>query len=228
LPPTTTTLPPNVEVVGPSPVPIEAVGARDGAATAVVQDRLTQLGFWNSASDGKYGLTTKQAVMAFQKYLGLDPSGKVDDVTAQFLTNFPEKAHGASDTGDLVEIDKTKQLLFIIRGGKTLLVLNTSTGNDQPYEEEDQNSPGEMVTGVALTPEGLWDVYRERPEGWWEGDLGQIYRPKYFRGGVAVHGSNSIPNHPASHGCVRVSVPAMDMIWAFDLMPKHSVVWVHS
>jgi peptidoglycan hydrolase-like protein with peptidoglycan-binding domain len=192
-----------------------------------VQERLSQLGFWNSASDGDYGLTTKQAVMAFQKYLGLPATGSVDQSTAEYLTQFPERAHGLADTGDLVEVDKAKQLLFFIRGGMTVLTLNTSTGSGLEYSEEDKNSPGVIQTGVAITPDGLWKVVRERPEGWWEGDLGQIYRPKYFRGGIAVHGSNAIPNYPASHGCVRVSVPAMDMIWAMDLMPKGITVWVH-
>ena len=84
----------------------------------------------------------------------------------------------------------------------------------QPYDEADKNTPGERQVGRGRSRrDGLHDVYRERPEGWWEGDLGQIYRPKYFVGGVAVHGSNSVPNYPASHGCVRVSVPAMDFIW---------------
>ncbi len=223
----TTTLAPNVEIVGAAAAPIPAVGTRSGAATVVVQDRLSQLGFWNAGSDGDYGLTTKQAVMAFQKYLGLPSTGAVDQATADYMTNFPERAHGSADTGDLIEVDKVRQLLFVVRGGLTVLTLNTSTGNGLPYEEEDKNTPGEMLTGVALTPDGLWKVYRERPEGWWEGDLGEIYRPKYFRGGIAVHGSNSIPNYPASHGCVRVSVPAMDMIWALDLMPKGLTVWVH-
>jgi peptidoglycan hydrolase-like protein with peptidoglycan-binding domain len=223
----TTTLAPNVEVVGPAAVQLEAVGTRDGAATALVQERLTQLGFWNSASDGKYGLTTKQAVMAFQKYIGLPASGSVDAATADYMTQFNERAHGTADTGNLVEVDKDKQLLFVVQNGMTVLVLNTSTATGQPYSEEDKNTPGEILTGVSITPNGLWKVNRERPEGWWEGDLGQIYRPKYFRGGVAVHGSNSIPNYPASHGCVRVSVPAMDMIWDLDLMPKGTVVWVH-
>ena len=231
LPPTTavptTTIAPNVEVIGASAVPLEAVGARDGAATAVIQQRLLDLGFWNGGADGKYGLTTKQAVMAFQKYIGLEATGKVDEQTAAFMQNFNERAHGTADTGDLVEVDKDKQLLFIVRAGKTLWTLNTSTGNGQPYTEEDKNSPGEFQTGVSITPNGLWKVNRERAEGWWEGDLGQIYRPKYFRGGVAVHGSNSIPEYPASHGCVRVSVPAMDFIWAQDLMPMRTVVWVH-
>ena len=126
-----------------------------------------------------------------------------------------------------VEVDKDRQLLFIVRDGMTIWTFNTSTATGQPYREEDKNTPGEFQEGVSITPNGLWKVNRERPEGWWEGDLGQIYRPKYFRGGVAVHGSNSIPNYPASHGCVRVSVPAMDFIWDQDLMPMKSVVWVH-
>ena len=82
--------------------------------------------------------------------------------------------------------------------------------------------------GDAVTPEGLFHTTRERPEGWWDGDLGQIYRPKYFVGGIAVHGMTSVPNHPASHGCVRLSTAAMDFIWDQNLMPLHIMVWVHS
>lgn len=223
----TTTIPRNVEVVGMAPAPLEAVGSRDGEATKAIQERLLQLGFWHSGADGQYGLTTKQAVMAFQKYIGLEATGKVDESTAAYLTNVAERAHGTADTGDLVEVDKDRQLLFIVRDGMTVWTFNTSTATGQPYHEEDKNSPGEFQDGVSITPNGLWKVNRERPEGWWEGDLGQIYRPKYFHGGVAVHGSNSIPNYPASHGCVRVSVPAMDFIWDQDLMPMKSVVWVH-
>ena len=51
--------------------------------------------------------------------------------------------------------------------------------------------------------------------------------PKFVVGGVAVHGSPSVPNYPASHGCVRVSVPAMDWIWDSGIMPMRTPVWVH-
>ncbi len=224
----TTTLPPNVEVVGAFPTPLEAVGQRSGEATKLIQMRLSQLGFWLSAADGKYGLTTKQAVMAFQKYIGLPATAEVDAATAAYLTNFPEKAHGLTDSGTLVEVDKARQLVFIVVDGKTQWAFNTSTANGKPYEEEDKNTPGEIIKGVAITPDGLFKVNRERPEGWWEGDLGEIYRPKYFNGGIALHGSNSIPNYPASHGCVRLSVPAMDFVWASGLVPKGMTVWVHS
>jgi len=220
-------MPPSYEPIAALDVPLAAVGSRGGAETARVQQRLLDLGFWLTAADGEYGLTTRQAVMAFQKYLGLPADGAVNSDTAAYLTALTEQAHGQADAGTLVEIDKTRQLIFVVVDGKTQWIFNTSTGNGQEYQEEDQNSPGEVVKGVSLTPDGLHRVNRERPEGWWEGDLGQIYRPKYFVGGVAVHGSNSVPNYPASHGCVRVTVQAMDFIWETGLMPMSLPVWVH-
>ncbi|NND75602.1 MAG: murein L,D-transpeptidase [Ilumatobacter sp.] len=214
-----------VPVVDP---PLAAIGTSDGDEAARIQARLIELGFWVSGADGDYGLTTRQAVMAFQKYMGFnDPDGKVDEPTAAALTNMDLRPVSRANSGTLVEIDKGKQLLYFVIDGKTEWVLNASTGNGQSYTEPDQNTPGEIISGVSLTPSGLHNVNRERPEGWWEGDLGEIYRPKYFVGGVAVHGSNSIPNYPASHGCVRVSVPAMDWIWESGIMPMDSPVWVH-
>jgi hypothetical protein len=228
-----TTVPPppppptNIVVVDPVVPPLAAVGTRSGGETTRIQQRLTQLGFWLSAADGQYGLTTRQAVMAFEKYMRFEADGKVDQRTADALSAMTTRAVGRADAGTLVEVDKARQLLFFVVGGRTEWILNVSTGNGEPYTEVDKNSPGEVITGVSITPSGLHAVNRERPEGWWEGDLGEIYRPKYFVGGVAVHGSNSIPAYPASHGCVRVSVPAMDWIWESGIMPLRTPVWVH-
>ena len=220
------TLPSIVEVVGPSSINIVGVGKDDGPDTADAQRRLTELGFWTGDADGNYGFATTQAVMAFQKYLGLNPSGKLDNDTASWLTAFPEKAHGAADDGTLVEVDKTKQLLFIIQDGKTIWTFNTSTGSGIAYSATNRNTGG-TETGDAVTPNGLWKTTRERPNGWWEGDLGDIYRPKYFHDGAAIHGMTRVPNYPASHGCVRLSTMAMDFIWADNLVPLGTPVWVH-
>jgi peptidoglycan hydrolase-like protein with peptidoglycan-binding domain len=228
--PPATTLPPgprNIEPASPADAPFSAVGSRSGGETARIQQRLIDLNFWTGAVDGGYGLTTEQAVMAFQKYTGLATSGSVDGATAAALTAATEQARSTADAGTLVEVDKTKQLLFFVVDGKTQWVFNTSTANGKAYEETDKNTPGEIIKGVAITPNGLHSVYREKPEGWWDGDLGRIYRPKYVIGGVAVHGSSSIPNYPASHGCIRVSVPAMDYIWDSGMMPMGIRVWVH-
>ena len=224
---TTTTLAPGVVPVAAPPEPIVPVGTRSGSDTAKAQWRLLELGFWVQNADGDYGLTTRQAVMAFQKYYNLQTDGVLGEETAHWMTAITERPRARADAGTLVEIDKAKQLLFFVIDGRTEWILNTSTGNGEPYEEEDKNTPGEVITGVSITPNGLHKVYRERAEGWWPGDLGEIYRPKYFSGGAAVHGSNSIPDYPASHGCVRISVPAMDWVWDINLMPKNIPVWVH-
>jgi lipoprotein-anchoring transpeptidase ErfK/SrfK len=39
-----------------------------------------------------------------------------------------------------------------------------------------------------------------------------MYKPYYFRGGYAIHGSPSVPGYPASHGCVRVTNADMDFL----------------
>ena len=224
----TTTIPDTIREVEVMAEPLQAIGTSSGSEAARVQMRLLELGFWVSGADGDFGVTTRQAVMAFQKYMGFDdPSGSVDEQTAQALTSETVRPHARANSGTLVEVDKGKQLLFFVIDGKTEYILNASTGNGEEYTEPDQNTPGEIISGVSLTPSGLHEVDRQRAEGWWEGDLGRIYRPKYFVGGVAVHGSSSIPNYPASHGCVRVSVPAMDWIWETGIMPMNSSVWVH-
>ena len=64
-------------------------------------------------------------------------------------------------------------------------------------------------------------------EARYESTLGILYRPRFIVGGVAVHGYSSVPNYPASHGCIRVSNSAMDMIWGQNIMPMGSRAWVH-
>jgi len=223
--PTTTTTPPEVSVLDR---PLVAVGSSDGEETVRVQTRLLELGFWHLGADGDFGHTTKQAVMAFQKWTGLETSGRVDEATAVALTSATARPTGqSSESGVVVEVDKDRQLLFIMNNGRLAWALNTSTGSGQYYLELNQKDPTKWELGRSVTDSGRFKVNRERPEGWWEGDLGEIYRPKYFNGGIAIHGSRSIPDYPASHGCVRVSTAAMDMIWASGLVPKGTAVWVY-
>ncbi|MEY3340543.1 MAG: hypothetical protein RLZZ269_454 [Actinomycetota bacterium] len=207
---------------------IAAVGSRSGEETARIQQRLLEAGFWLVAVDGEYGHTTKQAVMAFQKFYGLKATGKVDDNTALALTQVATWPQARSnDPGTTVEVDKDRQILMVVVNGRVLWVLNTSTGSGQWYLEQNQKDLTKWELGRSITDSGRFKINRERSNGWWAGDLGEIYRPKYFNGGIAIHGSRSIPNYPASHGCVRVSTAAMDMIWETGILPKGTPVWVY-
>lgn len=206
---------------------ISAVGQRSGLSTEAAQQKLIDLGFWLANVDGIYDNTTRQAVMAFQKYYRLRPTGMINEATAWLLDRQQIRPQALSFEGSQAEVDKTRQLVFLVHNGETVFVLNASTGDDREYTEPDGNSPGVMITGKAITPVGKFKINRERPDGWWVGDLGQIYRPKYFSGGVAIHGSYSVPAYPASHGCVRVSTAAMDMIWDLNLLSRGTTVWVY-
>ena len=110
------------------------------------------------------------------------------------------RSAGQSTSGDRMEVDLTKQLLYVIRGGKTVWTVNTSTGSGAFYDEPNQKDGG-RISGTAITPVGTFHVYREFSDGWEPGQLGDLYRPKYFTGGVAVHGA---PADPERAGVARV------------------------
>jgi hypothetical protein len=42
-------------------------------------------------------------------------------------------------------------------------------------------------------------------EGRRQSALGGMYDPIYINQGIAIHGALTVPDHPASHGCIRVS-----------------------
>jgi lipoprotein-anchoring transpeptidase ErfK/SrfK len=84
----------------------------------------------------------------------------------------------------------------ISRRGADLRILPISSGSGEFFTEGG-------VTRQAITPTGRFTVHR-KIEGWRKSPLGSLYYPNYIYGGVAIHGSPSVPAHPASHGCIRI------------------------
>lgn len=121
--------------------------------------------------------------------------------------------------GHVVEINKSNQTLLIVDSGVVRRIFNTSTGSNQRYY-----SVGRWH--VARTPSGSFRVYR-RVSAWDRGHLGSLYRPQYFNSGIAVHGYTSVPSTPASHGCARVSLRAMDNLWGARGMRVGTTVLVY-
>ena len=210
----------------PNPVAGITIGSSP-AAVANAQTRLRDLGFWNAGSDGNYGSTTTQSVLAFQFLNGLPTTGKIDELTASRINTslcVPSPSLGG---GDYLEVDKGHQVLLIVRGGQTVWVVHVSTGGNYTYDEPDKKNPGQRSTGTAITPTGSYRIYRTVDEPRYEGTLGTLYRPRFVVGGVAVHGAPNVPNYPASHGCIRVTNLAMDMIWGDNWLPMGSRVIIH-
>jgi len=204
---------------------IAAYPGEQGDHVRAIQQRLTSLGYWMGPIDGHTGSLMTQAVMAFQKYSGLPRTGIADQITVDALSIAPAPV-ARTTTGNIVEIDKPRQIIFVVQNGKTVAVFNSSTGSNVPFRE--RVAGGRVATGDAVTPVGRFTITRELTNGWRTSDLGQLWRPKYFTSsGIAVHGATSVPAFPASHGCARVSVPAMNFIWDANLMPKGIAVWVY-
>ena len=195
-------------------VPTLRLGSR-GSSVLVLQRRLSSLGYWLGRPDGTFGDSTQQAVYAFQKAAGLGRDGAVGPTSAAALAR-AVRVRPRSTSGNLVEIDIKRQLLMIVRHGKLLAVLNTSTGGGYTYG----------VSAVATTPKGNFHIFRQ-VNGLDVAPLGGLWRPKYFVGGVAIHGYAEVPPTPVSHGCVRVSDEAMNWIWAANNMPLGTRVWVY-
>lgn len=184
----------------------------------MLQRRLTELGYWDGDPVGQFGLLTMHAVIAAQKAAGLSRDGVVGPLTEAALER-GVRPNARSSSGVVLEIDLTRQLLLYAVDGTPRWVFSVSTGSGGTYWMRG-------TARLAVTPVGVFRLYRE-VNGSDVSPLGVLWRPKYFVGGVAIHGYYSVPAYPASHGCVRVSNAAMDFIWQDGLAPLGTTVWVY-
>lgn len=165
---------------------------------AAAQRTLADLGYYLGPTDGRRGPALRSAVMAFQKVQGLGADGVIGAATLKALEAPKKPVLKASSPSNRVEVDLTKQVLYVVKGGAIARILPVSSGNGASYKQKNG------ATARSLTPVGWYKIQR-RIVGERKADLGTLYDPQYFHQGWAIHGSNSVPAVPASHGCVRVS-----------------------
>lgn len=197
---TTTTAPPSTE-------PELLQSGVEGPRTQKLQEDLKRLGFDPGDPDGQFGTKTTQAVWAFQALDGLAKDGVVSPQLADQIAAAPPIEMLRPDLGPThTEVDLDRQVLLVWGDGALELVTHVSSGSGVAYCEQGSGpnaTPGQEYCGDALTPEGDYR-YQRRIEGERHAALGVLYSPVYFNGGIAVHGAPSVPDHPASHGCVRI------------------------
>lgn len=189
-----------------------------GPQVLALQQKLLGLGYWLSTPDGSYGVTTQQAVIALQKAAGLGRDGIAGPATMAALARGVQPSP-RSTSGHVIEIDKARQLLLVVTNGHLDETIATSTGSYAPYTSQGQQY-------IAATPNGHFTIFRQ-VDGVDPGPLGSLYRPKYFNGGIAIHGYTDVPAEPASHGCARVSNPAIDFLWNSGAAAIGTAVWVY-
>ena len=185
-----------------TPPPGLGTGAR-GAEVAALEKRLETLLYDVGKVDDLYDQNTAYGVMAFQKVHGMARTGRAtDDVIAALATAKQPAALVPNGGDNRVEIDIPRQVLFLYKSNTLQKILTISSGNNKRFCSEGW-------CRRAVTPGGSYGFYRQG-RGWETGPLGSLYNPIYFNGGIAVHGSKSVPAQPASHGCIRIPMSAAE------------------
>jgi hypothetical protein len=172
-----------------------------GPSVLALNQALGRLHIGIGAVDSSFGLDTRDAVVAFQKLHGLTRTGSVDARFWRVLST--ASAPRPRYPGDHIEVSKPLQVLFVVRGGRVVLVSHVSTG------------------ATGNTPSGRWHVYGKVP-GWLPDGM---FDSSFFLRGFAIHGYPSVPVYPGSHGCVRVPVWLAPRIYGYD--PPGSTIYIY-
>lgn len=218
--PSTTTLDPTTTTtVPPEPPPPPGLGPGDtGPAVQDLEQRLSALHYEVGDVDDSYDRETAHGVTAFQKVNDLERSGRATDdvVAAVAASTSPPPALVPGGGDNRVEIDLNRQVLFLYEADALYKVLPVSTGSNSRFCSQGW-------CRRAVTNEGAFRIYSQR-QGWETSPLGRLYNSQYFDGGIAIHGSPSVPAEPASHGCVRIPMSSAE--WFPDHVSVGTPVYV--
>jgi hypothetical protein len=163
-------------------------GAR-GAKVTLLQRGLLKLGFATPVTGYFDGLTAN-AVNAFRKTNGMGRDGYASTSVYSMVLRrdgaFKLRYPDSGTHGKHVEFDWSRQVLVLADRGRPYRVYHTSSG-----------------TPATPTVFGSYRFYRQQPG---TNSHGMVHS-SYFISGYAIHGYASVPNYPASHGCLRVPIP---------------------
>lgn len=220
-----------------------------------LQTRLAELGFQPGEVDGQFGSLTQQAVWAYKKLVGgmswqeLDNSNNKTTVSNDLWQQMqdphaiaPRRPQGPGTTH--VEVYLPLQVLVVFKDDVAVFIAHISSGellddgvtpatfcetvtmdtdaNGEPLSEPEKKD----VCAESKTPGGLFRFTR-RYEGKRVGPLGGMLNPVYFNYGIAVHGAENVPTHPASHGCVRIHNSLSAIFPTLVAKGDRIMVWGH-
>jgi hypothetical protein len=181
------------------PIPDSDPDIEPTTSTRGLQQRLADLGYLAPREvDGTAGPLTTAAVIAFQKWQGLQRDGVAGPATLAALQSARRPSPiSTGPSGRRIEILIDRQVVLLIENNRVVRTLHASTG-----------------TAATPTTLGTFNVYGKFAR-WWSVPFRQ-YLPwsVAFVGGIALHEYPDVPVVPASHGCVRL--PAGDARTVYD------------
>lgn len=180
-------------------------GKSRGNAVKLFHKLLAKRGYRNAPSGRKFTSATSRAVHAFRKTNRMAPKGKA---TAGIFRKLAKGGGGFNlrhpGAGRHVEVDLSRQVMVLADKGKPQFTYHISSG-----------APG------TPSDRGRFRFYRREP-GF--NSIGMYYSVYYNRG-EATHGYHSVPNHPASHGCIRNPIP--DARFIYNWIRLGDYIWVY-
>ena len=158
------------------------------------------------ANDGRcYGGKTGRGVLAYRKVNEMTRSERAGPglVKKAFSGKggYTVRHPGA---GEHVEAPLSKQVLVFAKGDKPFAIYPISSGK--------YSTP---------TVTGHYEFIRTEPGYNSHG----MYYSWYFYGGYAVHGYNSVPDYPASHGCLRTFIADQPEIYNRIHLGEDIFIW---
>jgi L,D-transpeptidase catalytic domain len=182
------------------------LGQRDGGEVVKVFHKLlAREGYGNAPSGKDFNSATGRAIHAFRKVNGMARTQKATpgifkklaDGKGALKLRYPGRGHH-------VEVDISRQVMVLADEGKPQFTYHISSG-----------APG------TPSDRGHFEFYRRQP-GF--NSLGMYYSV-YYNGGEATHGYKSVPNYPASHGCLRNPIPDARFIYGWIRLGDD--IWVY-
>jgi L,D-transpeptidase catalytic domain len=156
-----------------------------GAVVVGFKKAMRKMGY--IANGGRcYGGKTARGVLAYRKVNDMDRSFKSGKgLVKRAFAGRGEYRVRHPGAGRHLEVPLSKQVLVFARGDRPYAIYPISSGKPS-----------------TPTVTGHFTFIRQEPGYNSEG----MYYAFYFYGGYAVHGYHSVPDYPASHGCIRTYI----------------------
>ena len=165
---------------------------RKGPVTKLFNRSLQGMGFHTGTRSPHVTVGTRFAIKAFRKTNHMRWSEAYSPAIFRQLLQGRGRFEPRFDEGHHVEVDISRQVMALVEGKTATHVFHVSTG-----------------TGGTPTVQGNFHFYMKQP-GY---NSKRMYYSVYFIGGYATHGYSDVPNHNASHGCVRNPIPFSRFIY---------------
>lgn len=160
--------------------------------------RLADLQIYVPGVSSTYSWQLYDSVIAFQKAYNFSRTGTFDAPQWRKLQSAHVVHARYTGSGHHIEVDQGRQIGMYVVNGVVTRVWPVSTG------------------AGGGTPDGTFAVYRKSTYDWdYQFKLWLPYA-SYIHNGIALHGFDSVPTYPASHGCIRIPQWIAPKVYTID------------